>query len=140
MYGVFAVLWCSGAAWLVLRYLLRPTSEFGELPNPLEAWSLRVHGAAAFATLWLLGMLWAIHLAPAWKARRRTSGIVLGAIAGLLVLSGYLLYYAGGDAVREWVAWLHWGIGLALPLPLLVHALRGRTARDSQRATDTDCG
>ncbi|MEO7325400.1 MAG: hypothetical protein ABIW82_11290 [Dokdonella sp.] len=129
VYIVLGVLWASGIGWLAFHYLLRQTSEFGLLPHPLEAWWLRLHGAAAFATLWLIGLLWAIHLVPAWKVRRRFSGIVLAVLLAVLVLSGYLLYYASGDSARAVISLLHWIVGAALPLALLPHVVRGRHAR-----------
>jgi hypothetical protein len=126
VYAILGVLWTSGVGWLVFHYFLRQAGDFGELPHPLEPWWLRLHGAAAFATLWLLGLLWAIHVVPGWKARRRSSGVVLGIVLAALVLSGYLLYYAGGDEMRTAIALVHWIVGAALPLFLLPHVLRGR--------------
>lgn len=133
VYAVLGLLWASGVGWLVFHYFLREVGEFGALPHPLEAWWLRLHGAAAFAGLWLLGLLWVVHLVPGWNARRRWSGIVLVVLLALLVVSGYLLYYAGGEQAREVIALVHWLLGLALPLPLLWHGLRGRQARTARR-------
>ena len=126
---ILGTLWVSGVGWLVFHYFLRQTGEFGALPHPLEAWWLRLHGAAAFATLWLLGMLWVIHLAPGWRTHRRPSGIALAVMLGVLTVSGYLLYYAGGDNARAAIALVHWVVGAAVPLFLLPHALRGRWPR-----------
>ncbi|HEY0230392.1 MAG TPA: hypothetical protein VGC55_03990 [Dokdonella sp.] len=129
VYAGFAALWLSGAGWLIVRYFLRATSEFGELPHPAEAWWLCLHGAAAFFALWLLGVLWPTHVLPAWKSRRRASGIVLGVIALWLVVSGFLLYYVGAERARMLIALIHWSVGLVIPLPFLWHALRGRHAQ-----------
>ncbi|MEO7062976.1 MAG: hypothetical protein ABI082_04275 [Dokdonella sp.] len=134
---VLGTVWISGVGWLVFHYFLRQASEFGELPHPLETWWLRLHGAAAFATLWLLGMLWVIHLVPGWRARRRSSGIVLAGMLALLSVSGYLLYYAGGDDARAAIALVHWVVGAALPLFLLPHVLRGRQPRSQGNARTT---
>jgi hypothetical protein len=131
-YAAFGLLWASGAGWLAFRYFLRPLTEFGELPHPLEAWWLCLHGAAAFYALWLLGLLWPVHILPAWKSRRRISGILLGGLTAWLASSGFLLYYVGNDSARTLIALLHWAVGLALPLPFLWHALRGRSARVRQ--------
>jgi hypothetical protein len=143
VYVVLGVLWGSGIGWLVFHYFLRQAGEFGELPHPLEAWWLRLHGAAAFATLWLSGLLWAVHLVPAWKSRRRASGIALAIVLTVLVPSGYLLYYAADDALRAATALLHWLIGAALPLALLPHVLRGRSrvgesVKDQARSHPTE--
>jgi len=127
-YAAFGLLWASGVGWLVFRYVLRVPGEFGELPHPLEAWWLCLHGAAAFFALWLLGVLWPVHLLPAWKARRRSSGIALSMMTAWLVLSGFLLYYAGDERGRALIGLLHWAVGVAIPLPFLWHALRGRSA------------
>lgn len=129
VHTVLGVLWATGVGWLVFHYFLRQTGEFGELPHPLEAWWLRLHGAAGFATLWLLGLLWVVHLVPGWKARRRPSGIVLACALGVLVVSGWCLYYVGDDHQRATIALVHWILGAALPVLLLPHVLRGRARR-----------
>jgi branched-subunit amino acid transport protein len=131
VWTVLGVVWASGVAWLVVRYGLRARGEFGELPHPLEPWWMRVHGAAAMAALWLGGLLWAVHVLPAWRAHRRISGIVLGVILATLAASGYLLYYLGDEGARSSVALVHWIVGLAVPLPFLVHALRRRGGVDA---------
>lgn len=128
VHGIAGLLWASGVAWIVLHYFLRQPGEFGEQPHPFEIWSLRLHGLAAFATLWLLGLLWPIHVLPAWRARRRASGIVVAGVFVVLVASGWWLYYGGGDEVRTAVTLVHWIVGLALLLPYLWHTLRGRDA------------
>lgn len=125
LHAVIATLWLSGVAWLVFHHFVRMAGEFGELPHPLEAWWLRLHGAAVFVLLWLLGVLWPTHLLPAWRSRRRASGIVLATLLAVLTLSGWLLYY-GSEQARDAVSLLHWTVGLAFALPMLWHALRGR--------------
>ena len=134
IYAVLGATWISGVAWLVLHYLLVRRGEFGDEPHPLEHWSLALHGASAFAAVWLGGWLWQAHVLPWWNSsNRRSSGIVLIAIGGFLIASGYLLYYASDwrDAIRV----LHWSIGLLLALPLLVHALRSGRYRNSGEAS-----
>jgi hypothetical protein len=48
-------------------------------------------------------------------------GLVLLAIYIWLVLTGYLLYYAGSDAFRAAVSLGHWTVGLAALFFLLLH-------------------
>lgn len=129
VYVVLGVLWLSGAAWLLLRYFLRPAGEFGEMPHPLEPWVMRLHGLGAFAALWLLGQLWIVHVVPSWRSHRRGTGILLSGVMAALVVTGYLLYYAGDESLRSLVAIAHWAIGLALIAPLLFHSLRHRSRR-----------
>ena len=130
IYGVFGAIWGSGVLWLIFHYFLQHQGEFGVEANSFEHPLLMLHGAAAFAALLLGGWLWKAHIAPWWdSSNRRHSGIVLIALAAMLIVSGWLLYYAGGETLREWTALAHWSIGLALALPLLVHALRSERYR-----------
>ncbi len=55
----------------------------------------------------------------------------------VLIASGYLLYYAGGERRARSVSVMHWAIGLAVPLPFLVHRLAKPVPLQSQlRAGD----
>jgi hypothetical protein len=47
--------------------------------------------------------------------------VILLVVYVWLVLSGYLLYYAGGDAFRAAVSLGHWTVGLIALLLLLLH-------------------
>ncbi len=137
-YLVYAILggtWLTGAVWLILHFYLREKTEFGFLPHPLEAWALRVHGAFAFAALWLGGLLWAAHIPAAWALRRnRYSGITVVSLFAVLALSGYLLYYLGDEGWRDIASLAHWLIGLFGLIALPLHSLRARSRRRGQRA------
>jgi|SRR6185369_2512954 predicted MFS family arabinose efflux permease len=131
IYGIAAAVWLTGAVWVVLHYFFISEGPFGAAPHPLEFWSLVSHGAAAFAALWLFGLLWGVHVPIGWRLqRRRWSGGVMFGLAAWLILSGYLLYYVGNDQVMSVVAILHWSLGLAAPLLFLLH----RFARERPRS------
>ena len=51
---------------------------------------------------------------------------------GILTITGYGLYYAGGERLRAWTSWIHLAIGLALPL-LLLHILLGKRTRPADQ-------
>ena len=126
-YGASALLFASGAAWLLFRYALRLPGEFEDLPHPGEPWSMRVHGGAAMLFLLMLGTLVRSHIVHGWRlGQNRFSGGAMVAIMVLLTLTGYALYYAGGERIRPVISVLHWAIGLALPAALLWHILIGR--------------
>ena len=132
-YMVLGSTWITGAGWLVFHYFLKRQGPFGPEPHPLEAWWLTAHGAGAFAALWLCGLLWAVHIRAGLRLpRRRTSGIVLIVLLALLIATGYLLYYAGGERLRAGASLAHSVVGLGLVVPLLVHALRARAWRENQ--------
>lgn len=127
--GVLAALLLSGAVWLVFHYLLASADDLS--PHPAEAWSMRVHGGLAMATLLLVGGLLTQHSVPAWRrGLNRASGAWMAGTMLLLTVTGYLLYYAGTPALRDATSWLHWAAGLALPLVLGLHMLQaGRWRR-----------
>ena len=134
VYGILAAVWLSGVLWLIFHYFMMRRGEFGAEPHPLEAWWLRLHGAAAFAALWLGGLVWAMHIRMGLaRPRRRISGIVLIALFVVLAASGYLLYYAGDDALRDAVRLLHWLVGVVLIVPFLFHSLCARSVRHAWR-------
>jgi len=114
-YATIVVLLASGACWALIHYLgLRPY-----LSEPLL---MKVHGAAAMAALILIGGLLPAHVASGWALRQnRSSGALMLAACGLLTVTGYFLYYLGGETAREASSYVHLALGLALPFALGAH-------------------
>ena len=132
LYIIGGGVWLSGGLWLLFHYFLVKQGEFGPTINPLEPWWLKVHGAFAFAALWLFGLLWGVHITRLWKAnQRRWSGVLLTTVFALLVLTGYLLYYVADERARPSISTMHWVIGLACPVFFFWHRVR-RRARHTQ--------
>lgn len=130
LYIIGIGVWLTGGLWLVFHYFLLRKGEFGPTPNPLEPWWLKLHGAFAFATIWIFGLLWGVHITKGWPHKRgRWSGSVLTGVFAFLIVSGYLLYYVGDDGIRPVLSVLHWGMGLAGPIFFGVHRLRRRGHR-----------
>ena len=122
-----AVLWLTGAGWLLLHHYGQRQGEFGPETNPLEPWMLRLHGAALIAALLGVGGLLVAHVWRGWQYRRqRAIGLALLVTVGLLVVTGYLLYYAGDEQGRPWISILHWAVGLASPVLFAWHHRAGR--------------
>ena len=134
LYAVGAGLWLTGGLWLVFHYLVPRPGDLGVGPHRLEPWWLTLHGAFAFAALWALGLLWGVHVVEGWALeKRRRSGLALLGAVGLLVLSGYLLYYLGNARAREVTGVVHWGIGLSCPAVFLAHRFGLRALRAWRR-------
>ena len=121
-----ALLVVTGLVWLGVHYSVGAGA--GELPHPLEAWSLRLHGLGAFIGLFVLGALAAAHVPQGWRlshrrrwAGQRNSGLGLCVIGGVLVLSGYLLYYFAPESVRPALGWVHSAAGVAMGLLVAYH-------------------
>ena len=130
LFGVFAAAFITGTAWWVLHHWFQVDGEFGPAPHPAEAWLIRLHGAAAMLALILFGSLLTLHVKPAWLARRnRRSGGLLFALNTLLALTGYALYYAGGELLRSFASYTHLALGLTLPVLLILHIVLGRRNR-----------
>lgn len=127
LYGVFALLWLSGALWLGFHYFLQVPGEFGVSANPLEVWWLRLHGLTGFMMLVAIGSVLPIHTRRAWHLHKnRGSGSAMHAALLWLSLTGYALYYFASDANEAWLPLLHWVVGLVLPLQLIWHIRCGR--------------
>lgn len=127
VYLTIALLTLSGVAWLVAHFFLRPVTEFGESVSPFEPWSMKLHGGAAMALLFLLGSMLNNHIRRGLRARRnRSSGWSMVALTGLLVLTGYGLYYLAGEGSRPLWSWVHWVIGAGFAAGLPLHVWWGR--------------
>jgi hypothetical protein len=122
LYVLLAVLVLSGALWLGVH-------QSGEqaVPRPIEPWMMRLHGAAAMLIVFAVGTLLYGHVLPAWNlGRNRPTGAIVATALLVLAVSGYGLYYFGGDELRRATEWLHWLVGFAAPLALGWHIRRGR--------------
>jgi cbb3-type cytochrome oxidase subunit 3 len=127
LYAVLALVFLSGVAWAYWNYFVTSPGDF---EMAAKAWAMKVHGAAAMAVLVLIGMLLNAHVRFAWRARRnRANGSVFLSAFAVLIVTGYGLYYAGGERLRAWTSWIHLAIGLVLPILLLIHIFLGRRTR-----------
>ncbi|HEY7001425.1 MAG TPA: hypothetical protein VH330_06760 [Candidatus Udaeobacter sp.] len=127
LYAVLALLFLSGAGWAYWNYL---AGSPGDFETSAKTWAMKIHGAAAMAVLVLIGMLLSGHVKFAWRAHRnRTNGLILLGSFAVLTITGYGLYYAGGERLRAWTSWIHLAVGLLLPLLLLIHIFLGRRTR-----------
>lgn len=116
LYVTGVILLLTGIAWAWFHYLVDE-----RLAVPANALLMKIHGAAAMIVLLLLGALLP-HIAGGWRLQRnRWSGIALLSLNGLMVLTGYFLYYAGDDALRSGASVLHLVLGAILAILLPAH-------------------
>jgi hypothetical protein len=121
--------WPAGATWSETRLdtSAETSAQRQEIWQQVAANLLMWHGGASMVMLMLLGALVALHIAPAWRARRnRVSGGAMTTINAVLVVTAFGLYYLGSDEARAWCRAVHIGFGLALPALFLVHLWFGR--------------
>jgi hypothetical protein len=135
VYATGAVLLLTGLLWLALHYSVG--ARAGGLPHPMEAWSMRLHGLAAQAGMFVLGMVAAVHLPQGWSlsrrrrwAAQRRTGLALCALAAALAATGYLLDYFAPQWLRPTLGWAHAAAGAAMALTVAWHRLgAGRHGR-----------
>lgn len=124
----------TGVAWLLLHHFGQREGDFGPEMNPLEPWMVTVHGFFLIPALLGIGTMLVAHIPIGWRHRgQRVAGIILSTLLAILIGTGYLLYYAGGETLRELSGTLHWVIGLVLPLAVAWHYLNARTLRGATR-------
>ena len=130
VYGVLAVLFVSGAAWLAADALKDgPDADAWQI---IAADLLMLHGGASMIVLLLIGALVPLHITRGWRSdRNRGSGSAMVTINGLLIVTAFALYYSGSDLLRAWSGYVHIGAGLVLPLLVLVHVGLGRRSRST---------
>jgi len=132
------LLLATGVAWLLGHDVWLQQTPFGPQPHPLVAWLLRAHGAIAWGVVLVGGVVWQVHVRPAWRAVRRrrlhrrriegvrpgrartVSGVLLVAALVVLLGSAIGLQYAPEEAHAALSA-THWVLGLALAIGLCWH-------------------
>jgi hypothetical protein len=98
--------------------------------HPAEPWLLKAHGAAAMVSLIVLGTLLIVHVKRGWQSKlNRGSGTGLLSVFGVLIVSGYALYYVGEERFRALASNIHLWVGLALPAVLIAHIVLGHRLR-----------
>jgi hypothetical protein len=132
LYLTLAAVIASGLWWLGARYaaVWSPTIVDDIERLAQESLALKVHGAAAFVTVFALGAMSVHHVRRAWVLRRnRWLGSALLVIFSLLVATGYALYYLVTDETREVISIAHWVIGLTVAPIVVWHIVMGRRSR-----------
>ncbi len=132
IYATFILLVATGFAWLAVHFLANDADEM----MPLQAWNMKIHGAAAWLVTYLIGTIWAGHIRLAWKLKvNRYAGTCFAIVVGLLSVSGYGLYYFNGEVLRTITEWLHWlAGGLACILFWLHRALGKRLGQVAEHS------
>jgi len=129
LYGIFALLFVSGAVWLLADQMKNNPEADTEMWQQASAFVLSLHGGAAMVTLMLLGALGPMHVQRAWRAKtNRVTGVASIALYGLLILTAFGLYYLGSEAIRPWVSYVHIAFGLAVPAVITAHVMVGRAS------------
>lgn len=96
-----------------------------------------IHVALGFCIAALMGAVWTVHIRHNWKLSvNRRSGLGVIVVMALLGLTGLGCLYLGGERAAPFNSIGHILLGLAAPVSVAVHVVRGRRlARPSPRAS-----
>ncbi len=123
-------LWLTGVVWLLLHYFGQQRGDFGPETNPAEPWMLRLHGLSMNFALLGIGSLLVVHVWRGWNYRsQRVAGAALSSVVALLIITGYLLYYASDEWGRPWISIIHWVVGIASAAVFFWHYSIGKHVR-----------
>ncbi len=127
LYAAFAVVFVTGAVWLVADNLKDSASEFWQ---EAAATLLMCHGGGAMITLMMLGALVPVHMRYGWRSSKNlVTGITVATVNAALIVTAFGLYYLGSEAVRPWMSDVHTALGLAIPALLVGHIWWGMRTR-----------
>lgn len=129
LWTIVAALLITGVAWLWAEYVYAPAE--GDIESyEIKHLALVVHAAFALLFVFTAGTLLYTHMQTAWRQQRnRITGILMASTALVLTVSGFGLWYAGGETLRNVSEIAHWLTGFGIPVVLLVHMLYGQRRR-----------
>ena len=138
IYWTVSLLMVSGLIWLAAHWAMPSEQQLATdtaqinaklaMCMQLKYWSIRVHTFVALVVLIVIGSLIPAHILARWPLKRNIwSGVVNIAAFIVLTLTGYMLWYVSEGGIKQWATWLHWVIGMALPIVLAVHIKLGKT-------------
>ncbi|MBL8023819.1 MAG: hypothetical protein JNK54_06000 [Elusimicrobia bacterium] len=117
--------WVTGVLWFWARYFGRREGPFGLESHWGEFSARAAHGFTALLFLVAVGSLVPFHFRTGWETgTKRLSSLSLALVTVILVLTGWGLYYAGGEVLRRTLSTTHNALGfLVLPL-FFIHSRR----------------
>jgi hypothetical protein len=144
--AVFAAA-ATGLPLLWTRYVAPVPEDLD--PPPIDATAQHWHVLLVPLLVFLLGVLWPLHVLPALRARRalRASGLALLALAAVMIASGYVAQVLLDEGWRRATGWIHalssalWLVAFVLHVaraPRAPSPANGRARPDHQEAGRTN--
>ena len=121
-YSTCLILALTGALWLYFDQFVLFETKIGLQKHPMQSFLLMNHGVSSWIFVFLLGWILSRHLPFVWpQFRKRNSGLLLSTLVAVTTLSGFSLYYLGGELSRGWVSLAHWTLGFGFLAVLFLH-------------------
>jgi hypothetical protein len=132
VYVFIALLFVSGSAWLCadwyLAYRIGNSGELNETLFQIQRYkktAMQVHGTSALGALIVFGSLLTHHVSRGWRSGfNRLSGCLIIMLIAILIITTAFIWYEDLGIFRDISAWLHWSIGLSLPVMIMFHRKR----------------
>jgi len=106
----------TGLALAWVKHLMTSPDPFSVVNHPWQPYLLSAHVLAVPGLLFAVGLITREHILGRYrdaKARRgRRSGIVLAWVLPPMVTSGYAIQVLTSRGTRDWLGWLHLGMGM----------------------------
>ena len=122
----FALTAITGVGLLWTKYFMHTTDPWAVINHPLQPWLLKAHIVAAPALIFALGLISAKHIWQHFKARipvGRKTGIVTVLMAGMMILTGYLVQIVTQVVSLKVLAISHIALGFVFLAGFVAHQM-----------------
>jgi hypothetical protein len=134
LYISLSLLFLSGLYYFILDHYFKTVGEFGEIQNPAQFWSLRLHSLTGLWFFIFFGYFYAKHIQPGLKGQRlKKSGLLLYSVLAILFLTVPGLFYLSDETLKFWTAQFHTYLGLLFPFFIAAHILAHKISQRRQQ-------
>lgn len=101
----------TGAVYAWMKYFVETDDPFAVANHPWQPTLLHLHIVVVPLLVFGLGWIASVHIGPKYRSRTRIarrSGLIMMAIAGVMIFSGYLLQMFTSEVALEISTWTHW--------------------------------
>lgn len=114
----------TGAVYAWMKYFVETDDPFAVVNHPWQPTLLHLHILVVPLLVYGLGWIASSHIGPKYRSRTRIarrSGIIMMALAGIMVFSGYLLQVFTSELALELSVVTHWISSAVFVIGYLVH-------------------
>ena len=126
----------TGVVYFWMKYFMQPIEPWAVINHPWQPWVLKLHIVSAPLLVFALGLITLRHIWEHFRSRvrwGRKSGIITAAVAGPMILTGYLIQSITHEGWLTVMAISHITLGLLFGVGLALHRVfvRRRSVLDN---------